>query len=145
MAVAFVPCNVTALAEPLIRVEGQPDAVRIEAHDASLREVFAALQAKFNLQYRARNALDRPVTGTYNGSLQQVAGRLLAGYDFALKITPGGIAVLVFEQSGTHTDRPEQQATAKPISTRAAAVEAKMSAPVMTAEEASRNERQRRR
>src|SRR5438128_8123450 len=65
-----------------VQVSGQTDAVRIEATDATLREVLDALRANFNLRYRSDEALDTRVTGAFGGALPRVAARVLDGYDF---------------------------------------------------------------
>jgi hypothetical protein len=77
------------------RVSGGADAVRVEARDASLEEVFGALAAKFIFQYRAKVPLDRPVNGAFSGSLSRVIARLLADYDHVVKRGPGGMEVLI--------------------------------------------------
>lgn len=117
-----------------VRVDGQPDAVHIEAVDAPLREVLDALQAKFNLRYRTSDSLDARMTGTFNGPLRRVAARMLEGYDFAMKITPQGIDVLVLGQNKT-SDKTVLAATP------ARATPKGSPAPVMTAAEANRYER----
>jgi hypothetical protein len=116
-------------------VDGQPEAVHIEALDVPLREVFdALLQAKFNLRYRTGDGLDTRMTGTFNGPLRRVAARMLDGYDFAMKITPQGIDVLVLGQNKPD-DKPG--AAAAPART----MPEGSPAPVMTAAEANRCER----
>jgi hypothetical protein len=116
-----------------VLVEGQPDAVHIDARDVSLQEVLDALQAKFNLRYRTNDVLDTRISGTFNGPLRRVAGRILDGYDFAMKITPQGMDVLVLRQHA-----PDE----KPV---AAAMPGRppegSPARVMTAAEANRYER----
>ena len=81
-------------------VDGRPETVHVEVRDVPLQEVLAALQDKFNLQYRSDDALQTRKTGVFDGPLQRVAARLLDGYDFAMKITPQGIDVLVLRQNG---------------------------------------------
>lgn len=115
-----------------VRVDGQPDTVHVEARDASLQEILAALQEKFNLRYRSNDALDSRMTGTFDGPLRRVAARILDGYDFAMKVTPEGIDVLVMRQNQTVA-----VATAAPASAGSKAP----SAPAMTAAEANRYER----
>jgi hypothetical protein len=80
-------------AEP--RIEGRADAVRVEASDATVEEVLAALRAKFGLHYRTTPPLDRHVTGTYAGSLPQVVARLLDGYDYIVRTHAGAVDVIV--------------------------------------------------
>jgi hypothetical protein len=90
-----------------VSVDGRPEAVHVEARDVPLQEVLAALGDKFNLRYRSDDALETRKTGVFDGPLPRVAARILDGYDFAIKITPQGIDVLVLRQ-----DRPSQSAVA---------------------------------
>ena len=81
-----------------LRVDGKPETVHVEARDVPLQEVLSALRDKFNLNYRSDDALETRKTGVFDGPLQRVAARILEGYDFAMKITPQGIDVLVLRQ-----------------------------------------------
>jgi hypothetical protein len=117
-----------------LSVEGHPDAVHIDAHDVLLREVLDALRAKFNLRYRTSDALDTRMTGTFNGSLLRVVARVLQGYDFAMKITPRDIDVLILRQNG-----PDDKMAA--AATPARVMEKASPAPAMTAAQANRYER----
>jgi hypothetical protein len=121
-------------AQAQIMVNGEADSTHVEVRDVPLREVLAALQAKFNLRYRSDDALEIRKTGIYNGPLQRVAARMLDGYDFAMKISPQGIDLLVLRQH-----QPDDKAIAAAIPARARGVAP--SAPVMTAAEANRYER----
>lgn len=118
-----------------VSVDGRPDSVHIEAHDATLREVFDALQTKFGLRYRTDDALETHKSGVFDGPLPRVTARMLDGYDFAMKVTPQGVDVLVLRQN---------QAYGKAVvSATPASAPAKGSpAPVMTAAQANRYERE---
>jgi hypothetical protein len=115
-----------------VQVGGQPEAVHVEARDATLREVLDALQAKFNLRYRSSDVLDTRLTGTFNGPLRRVAARILDGYDFAMKITPQDIDVLILRQNPLGGKIVASPMPARPK---------RSPAPVMTAAEANRYER----
>jgi hypothetical protein len=115
-----------------VLVDGKPDAVHIEARDVSVQEVLDALQAKFVLRYRTSDVLDTRMTGTFNGPLRRVAARILDGYDFAMKITPQGIDVLVLRQHA-----PEERS----VAATASPTHDGSPARVMTAAEANRYER----
>ena len=117
-----------------VRVEGRPEAVHLEVRDVPLREVFDALKAKFNLRYRTGDALDTRVTGTFSGPLHRVAARILSGYDFAMKVTPQGIDVLVLRQ---YQADGKAMAAAEP----ARAASPGSPAPAMTTAAANRYER----
>lgn len=82
-----------------MRVDGTPEKVHIEASDVTVQEIFAALHDKFNLHYRSDDRLETRKTGVFDGPLQRVAGRILEGYDLAMKINPQGIDVLVLRQN----------------------------------------------
>jgi len=90
-----------------LRVDGKPEAVHVEARDVPLQEVLSVLHDRFGLQYRSDDTLETLKTGVFDGPLQRVAARILEGYDFAMKITPQGIDVLVLRQN-----RPGQTAVA---------------------------------
>jgi len=115
-------------AQAQLRVEGQPDAVRVEVSDVPLQQVLEALQAKYNLRYRTDDALEGSKTGTLSGPLRQVTARILDGYDFAMTITPQGIEVLVLRQ---------HQADGKSVASAPRALPVR----VMTAAQISHNER----
>ncbi|QPF93714.1 hypothetical protein [Bradyrhizobium commune] len=78
-----------------VKIEGRPEAVHLEVHDASLHDVLAALQERFNLRYRTIDALDTPTTGVFDGPLRRVVARLLSGHDYAMQVTADGVDVLV--------------------------------------------------
>lgn len=85
----------TAHAE--VRVEGQIDSVRIEVRDASVRDVLEALSSTFHLRVEGSAALDRPVSGTYKGSLQQVVARLLTGRDYVATYSTGKVEIRILD------------------------------------------------
>jgi hypothetical protein len=122
-------------AQAQVSVEGRPDAVHIEAREATLREVFDALQTKFGLRYRTDDALETPKTGIFDGSLPRVTARILDGYDFAMKVTPQGIEVLVLRQNQVD-GKTVASATPVPAPPKGSP------APVMTAAQANRYERE---
>jgi hypothetical protein len=84
-----------------VSVEGRREAIRLEVHDATVRDVLAALHDRFDLRYRSSSALEQRKTGVFNGSLDRVVARILDSYDFAIKITPQGVEVLVLERQGS--------------------------------------------
>jgi hypothetical protein len=112
-----------------VRLEGSPEALRIEAVDAKLVDVLNELKAKFNLRYRANDALEGRITGSFRGSLQRVVARLLEGYDYVIAISPDGLDALILTQNATAN---VVVAKLPPTMPQAA------SPPVMTAREAKR-------
>jgi hypothetical protein len=111
LAVAPVP----VLAE--MQVSGTPKAVRIEARDAPLEEILAALNRAFGVHYQLSVNLDRRLTGTYEGSLTQVLTRILQGYKFGMYTDNGGMAVTV-----TGTANPPGASPGRPGSSSAQVV-----------------------
>lgn len=97
------------------RVEGKPDAVRVEASDSTVAEVLSALGAAFDLRYRTSAPLDRPLTLVYKGPLRQLLARVLDGYNFVVKTSSGEIEVVVL---GAATGTPSPAvAAAAPMAT----------------------------
>jgi hypothetical protein len=91
--IAGPACPRAALAQTTIT--GAEDGLRVEARDASVQEVLAALGTKFGLRYRNITALDRRIDGTYEGSLHRVVTRLLDGSSYVLSTGGGHIEVIV--------------------------------------------------
>jgi hypothetical protein len=78
-----------------MQVRGSPEAVRIEARDAPVEEILAALNRAFGMRYQLLANLDKRVSGTFVGPLPRVLTRILDGYNFILKTDNGSIAVTV--------------------------------------------------
>lgn len=121
-----------AAAHAQLLVEGRLDAIHIEARDVPLRQVLEALGTKYNLHYRSSVELDTPVTGTFDGSLHRVAVRVLDGYDFAMKLMPEAIDVLILRRDG------KPAVIAAPVGE-----PVKSPTPVTTAQKANRHEQGR--
>lgn len=75
--------------------------VRIEAHDASVGQVLAALQELGFIRFSASGQLSRSVTGTYIGTLPQVLSRILGGYNYNyfLTVTASGTELRAIDAS----------------------------------------------
>jgi hypothetical protein len=84
-----------------VQVRGTPDAVRIEAQGESIEDVLAALRKAFDLRWQSPTALDKRITGTYEGSLNRALTRVLDGYNFVLKASSGRLEVTVLGPRGT--------------------------------------------
>jgi hypothetical protein len=87
------------IAHAEVTVEGDAQAVRIEAREASVEEVLAALVKAFDLRIRSAAALDRRISGTYQGSLDSVISRVLNGYDYVVKHAPVSMNVVIVGKS----------------------------------------------
>jgi hypothetical protein len=75
------------------KVRGTPQAVVVEAQDATVEDVLVALTDTFNVQFRSAANLDKRLTGTYEGTLSQAVSRILKGYDFLVKSGPSGLEI----------------------------------------------------
>jgi hypothetical protein len=64
--------------------------VQIEARDASVAQVLAALQASGLIRLSGSDQLSRTVSGTYTGTLPQVLSRILDGQSYFLRVTASG-------------------------------------------------------
>jgi len=77
--------------------------IQIEAHDASVGQVLAALQDSHLIRLRAWDPPSGTITGTYTGTLPQVLSRILDGHDYFLRVTASGTELYAVSASG-HTD-----------------------------------------
>jgi hypothetical protein len=82
-----------------MRVEGPADSITVEARDASIQEVFAALGATYGVQIHGSTGLDTVINGTYQGSLPRVIGRLLIGFNYVAKSSAGNLDVTILDSS----------------------------------------------
>ena len=84
-----------------VSVTGEPNAVKIEAREASVEELFAALSKTYDVRYRMPMGLKRPISGSYEGSLLQVLVRVLQGFNFSIESSTNGVSVAVYGLSGS--------------------------------------------
>jgi hypothetical protein len=98
LAILAIIADAAASARAEIHLAAEPEAVRLEAKDATVDEALTALTA-CGLQYRSAVALDRRVTGTYQGPLGRVVSRLLQGYNFVVRTSPEGVQATVLQDS----------------------------------------------
>src|SRR5437660_1398826 len=64
-----------ARARDRVSVDRDGAVVSVEAGNAPLSEVLAALEGSFSIQYRTAIPLDQSIVGTYRGSLRHVLAR----------------------------------------------------------------------
>ena len=83
-----------------VRIEGSPQAVRVEARDASQDELLQALGAAFKVRYQTSVALDQRINGNFSGSLSQVIAYVLVGYDYVTRHGPDGVQLRILRPSG---------------------------------------------
>jgi hypothetical protein len=89
IAMAHAPTFVRAETQ----VRGTPQAVVVEAENATVKEILVALTDTFKVQFRSAANLDKRLTGTYQGTLQQAVSRILKGYDFVVKSSHSGLEI----------------------------------------------------
>jgi hypothetical protein len=95
-----------------VTVAGTSTDARIEASNATLEELLAALHEKLDLTYTSSAPLDHKVMdGTFVGPLTKILAPLLKDYDHFMKVQNGHISLVVTAQ---------QKPTIKPSSTVAA-------------------------
>jgi hypothetical protein len=87
-----------------IKVDGSPDAVRVDVVDAPLHEILNLLQTRYGLRYRSQSTLGTERTVKLIAPLHQAVVRLLEGYDFVIAITSQGVDVLIVQQSASAND-----------------------------------------
>lgn len=92
------------LARGEVLISGGPEAVKIEANEASAEELLAELKEVYGLQYRSSADLGRTLSGTFEGPLRDVVSRVLTldGYDFGIETSDHDIAVAVYGKESRH-------------------------------------------
>jgi hypothetical protein len=91
LGIALVITPTSARAD--IQVRGTPEAVLVEAQNATVEEILVALTDSFKVQSRSAANLDKRLTGTYEGTLLQAVSRILKGYDFVVKSGQSGLEI----------------------------------------------------
>ncbi len=74
-----------------VRISEAGGRLTVEVHDATVRQIIAALAAQRPIRLHTTDALSRTLTGTYSGSLSRVLARILDGYDHVVHATASGI------------------------------------------------------
>jgi len=77
-----------------VRIEGQAANVRVEAHDATVADILAALGERFGLHYRGTPA-GGAVTATLEGPLRRVVARVLDGHSYVIQNRGDGLEVIL--------------------------------------------------
>jgi hypothetical protein len=101
IALGFALAMSPTLALAETQISGKPDAVSVKAQDASVEEILVALANAFDVQFRSSADLEKRLTGTYKGSLQQVVSRILAGYTFFVKSDETGLEITLLGSGKT--------------------------------------------
>jgi hypothetical protein len=114
-----------------IQVRGTPQAVVVEVQNATVEEVLVALTDTFNVQLRSAADLDKRLTGTYEGTLQQAVSHILKGYDFVVKSDQSGLEITLLGAG-----KPKAVVGARPATKLAEAAPAAAPTPTATADDA---------
>ena len=77
------------------KVDGDAAAVKLQAHDASVEEILAALHERYGVVYRGLPGTTRRINGTFEGPLNRVLIQVLDGYDFVIKRNAATLDVVV--------------------------------------------------
>ena len=83
-----------------VRVNGDARAVQLDATQSNVAEVLSALATAYGLRVKTSRALDRPVGGTYSGSLARIVSRMLEGYNYFIRHQASEIEVTVIGLQG---------------------------------------------
>jgi len=94
-------------------IEGDVAALRVEADQTPIEEIFTAITAIYGVTISAEKLPDRPVSGTYTGSLQRVIAGMLDRYDYVLSVTPEAIGISYLEPRGQGAVRLAQRVAPK--------------------------------
>jgi len=101
VALTIAICAVVVLpASAEVLVSGDARALKIEARNASLDEVFAALRGALHFRYSSVGPLGGAVTGTYSGPLRGVLAQLLEGRNYVLHTSAGSLDVSIVGTGG---------------------------------------------
>jgi hypothetical protein len=90
---AVLVCAAAPVAAEVRVTDAGGDELVIVAHDATVREILDALGQTRTISFRNSDALSRPVTGTYSGTLRRVLSRILDGYDHVIRSTSSGLQI----------------------------------------------------
>ena len=84
-----------------VRLSGTPDHVVLQANDATIAEILAALRSAFDLEMKLKGTTARKFSGVYSGSVRQVLSRLLTGENYVLRSAADGMSMVLFGSSAT--------------------------------------------
>lgn len=103
-------CTLAGLLIPLgslraraeVEVHGTSASVHVVAHNAKVSEVLRALTETLeSFHCKETTNLDDVISGSYNGPVEDVLGRILRGYDYVIAIQGTAINILVVGKSAS--------------------------------------------
>jgi hypothetical protein len=83
-----------------VQVSGSKDAVTVQAENALLGDIVAAVNSALHVKINVAPAINIPITGTYSGPLRRVLARMLAGHDFVLNSSGDRMTIILATQAG---------------------------------------------
>jgi hypothetical protein len=84
-----------------VRVQGNAGDVLLEARDATVADILAALGERFALHYRGTTD-SRGLTMTFEGPLRRVVARALDGYNYVIRERADGLEVIVLSSQSPY-------------------------------------------
>ncbi len=82
-----------------VMVKGNVHSATVEAQEASVADVFDALSTELGLRIHTSSTIDQVISGTYQGSVQQIVSRVLVGRNYITKHFPGNIEIMILAPS----------------------------------------------
>jgi hypothetical protein len=83
-----------AAARAEFSIEGGVSALRVEATQTPIEDIFSAIGAIYGVTITASALPEQPVTGVYSGPLQRVIAGMLDRYDYVLSVSPDTIDIV---------------------------------------------------
>ena len=83
-----------AAARAEFQIEGGVSALRVEATQTPIEEIFSAIGAIYGVNITASALPEQPVTGIYAGPLERVIAGMLDRYDYVLSVSPDTIDIV---------------------------------------------------
>ncbi len=105
MIVPLILAPYAASVRAEIRVEGRASDVHVDARDATVADVLAALSERFGLRVRG-SVGDRRMSADFDGSLRHVITRVLDGYNYVVRTRSDGFEVTVFDAASPNAVPP---------------------------------------
>jgi hypothetical protein len=85
-----------------VEVQGTSASIQVVAQNARVSEVLRALTESLkSINCKEMTDLDGVISGTYEGSLEDVLGRVLRGYDYVITTQGAAIDIVVIGRSGS--------------------------------------------
>jgi hypothetical protein len=109
--IRFIPvacCMLAGLVIPLgsaparaaVEVQGTSASVHVVAHNAKISEILRALTETLeSFRCKETTSIDDVISGSYNGPVEDVLGRILRGYDYVITTQGTAIDILVVGKS----------------------------------------------